>query len=50
MLRDFGGVNLVQKIRNTLTLGFVQAVRVLCDVGSSLFYYSASSLEALNNF
>jgi hypothetical protein len=26
------GVNLVHKIRNTWTLGVVQAVRVLCDL------------------
>jgi hypothetical protein len=31
------GVNLVHKIRNTWTLRVVQAVKVLCDFGPSLF-------------
>jgi hypothetical protein len=31
------GVNHVQKIGNTWTLGVVQAIRVLCDFGPSFF-------------
>jgi hypothetical protein len=34
------GVNRVQKIMNTWTLGVVQAVKVLCDFGPSLFGYT----------
>jgi hypothetical protein len=42
------GVNRVQKIGNTWTLGVVQAVRVLCDFGPSFFGYRGMFL--LYNF
>jgi hypothetical protein len=44
------GVNRVQKIRNTWTLGVVQAIRVLCDFRPSLFSSNVTkSLVPMNS-